>query len=881
MRGRIPPKLDDRSFQQLRDEAIRQLQAACPGWTDLSPSDPGIALIEAFAYLTQVMLYRLNRVPDKQYNAFLRLIGITPLAPSSATTTLVFQRTGTGGGGAERITIPAGTRVAAGSIQFTTTRAMRIAGTAKQVEVPAFHGEAIENEVVGKGTGAAGHEVRVSRAPIVAPMSDGLDLVVAVEETEAIPAEARAVKVGDKAFRVWNEVPSFANLRPDERVFTVDRRAGIIRFAPAAEISDERGELRQGSAPLGAVPPADREILVSYRTGGGAAGNVAAGSITTLRDAVPGISVTNRTPGTGGRDAESFDNALVRGPTDFHRLARAVTARDVETLARRSSGIARAKAFTKSEFWKYAQPGIIEVRLVPTLGTDASALRPTMEELRPPTTDELDKVLHALDVARPLSSRIEVGWTSLKSVSVKLEVVVSRQEDRVALERRVMDRLYRLITPLPRSAWDDGWPYGRALRRYDVEGAIRTEPGVLYTNRVELIADDMPAGQITSIAIDQHQPRMWYAGCGTTLYRTVNGGDGWEALYNFATGAGGSADEAVALVRVSRKHPGRVAVVTTFSDINGNLVTKLYVSGDCGESWTFVNRSSFRVRDLAWSERNGVPLLYLATDVGLWEVLLSAEASPVQVPVTGVADQGFSAVVTHDDVRGVLYVAVATTDQSGVFLSRSGGAFTSVGLSGRDIGELAIQRDNVRAFLWAGLAIPGTGAIPGGALRYELLPDDPAEGWVEFLEGWKGGSLLALGFAPDGTVLAGSHSKGVLWLPPGTTRAWRAPKDDVGVPVRGEQIAGTGEHDRDLHPIATLGVDSTGAIGAGTIRGVFRATEPAGRYVAVTFRDEFPPELREFVALPPTWLFRSGEHAVTVKSEDEVGESGGGGGTPA
>jgi Baseplate J-like protein len=872
VRGRVPPKLDDRSFDQLRQEAVRQLQAACPAWTDLSPSDPGIALIEAFAYLTQVMLYRLNRVPDKQYNAFLRLLGITPLPPSAATTTLLFVRNGAG---ADRITIPARTRAAAGPIQFTTTRDVRIEGSAHQVEVPAFHGEAIENELVGTGTGAAGLEVRVSRPPIVAPMSDGLDLVVSVEETEAIPAEARAVTIDKKTFRVWNEVTNFANLRPDESVFTVDRRAGIIRFAPSAEISDDRGELRQGEKPLGDVPPQGREIRVSYRTGGGAAGNVAAGSITTLRDQIPGVSVTNGAPGTGGRDAESFDNALVRGPTDFHRLERAVTARDVETLARRSSGVARAKAFTKSEFWKYAKPGIVEVRLVPTLGSDVSTLRPTMAELRPETTDELDKVLHELDAVRTLGSSLEVGWTSLKNVSVKLDVVVSRQEDRIALERRVLDRLYRLITPLPRSAWDDGWSFGRALRRYDVEGAIRAEPGVLYTNRVELIANDMPEDQITSIAIDEHQPRMWYAGCGSSLYRTVNGGDGWELLRDFSTGDGGSADEKVEKVRCSRTHAGRVAAVTDFTDLQGKQVTKLYLSEDCGETWKLQNRSSFNVRDMAWSERNGVPLLYMATDGGLWELLLDSEAGPVQVSVTDKADQGFTAVVTYEDVRGVLYVAVAASQLGGVYLSRSGAAFVAVGLDGRDVQRLAIQRENVRAYLWAGLAIPGTGAIPGGALRYELLPDKPADDWVEFLDGWKGGSLLSLGFAPDGTVLAGSHSKGVLWLPPGPTRTWRAPKDDVGVPVRGEQIAGTGEHDRDLYPISSLGVDTTGAIAAGTTRGIFRATEPSGRYTAVTHRDEFPPDLREFVTLPPTWLFRSGEHAVTVISEDEVSEGGG------
>jgi len=868
MRGRVPPKLDDRSFQQLRDEAIERLQAACPAWTDLSPSDPGIALVEAFAYLTQVMLYRLNRVPEKQYNAFLQLLGITPLPPAAATTRLQFSRTGAG---TDAITIPAGTRVAAGSVVFTTVGPVQIDEGAARTEAPAFHGEVIENELLGLATGAPGLELTVSRPPIVAPMSDGLDLVIAVEETEALPPEARAIRIGDKTFRVWREVNSFANLRPNERVFTADRRKGIIRFSPAADIADEHGVLRQGNAALGAVPPHGREIRASYRTGGGAAGNVAAEALTTIRDAVPGIAVTNPMAASGGRDAESFENTLIRGPTDFQRLERAVTARDVEALARRASGVARAKAFTKSAFWKYARAGTIEVRLVPTTG-DSAQLRPTLAELRPEATDELEKVHRALDLARPMGSSCEVQWTNLKSVSVLLEVVVSRQEDRVALQRRILERLYRLITPLPRSPWDDGWAYGRALRRYDVEGAIRAEPGVLYTNHVELIADDMPRERVPTIAVDQHQPRTFYAGGGATVYRTVNGGDGWEAMQDFSKGSG-SADEVITLVRASRQHPGRVVVLTEFTDLKGKLVTKLYLSENCGETWQLFNRSSFKVRDAAWSSRNGVPLLFVATDGGLWELLLDRKATPLQVGVTDKADQGFNAVVAHEDVRGVQYVAVATNDRTGVHLSRAGGragSFQRIGLVDRDIGELAIQRDNVKAFLWAGLLVPGTGAVPGGAIRYELLPDPPNDGLVEFLDGWEGGSLLAFGFTPEGTVVAGSHSKGVLWLVPGAGAKWKAPRSDIGIPVRDEEVAGSREQERDLYPIVTLGVDDTGTIAAGTVRGVFRATEPAGRYVAVTNRAEFPSELREFVTLPPTWLFRSGEHAVVVKSEDEM-----------
>lgn len=78
------PNLDDRRFQQLVDEAKRYVQQRAPEWTDHNVSDPGVTLIETFAYLVDQLLYRLNRVPDKNYLAFLDLLGIQLYPPSAA-----------------------------------------------------------------------------------------------------------------------------------------------------------------------------------------------------------------------------------------------------------------------------------------------------------------------------------------------------------------------------------------------------------------------------------------------------------------------------------------------------------------------------------------------------------------------------------------------------------------------------------------------------------------------------------------------------------------------------------------------------------------------------------------------------------------------------
>lgn len=75
------PNLDDRHFQDLVDEAKRRIPRYCPTWTDHNVSDPGVTLIELFAWMTEQYIYRLNQVPDRNFVTFLNLIGAR-LAPS-------------------------------------------------------------------------------------------------------------------------------------------------------------------------------------------------------------------------------------------------------------------------------------------------------------------------------------------------------------------------------------------------------------------------------------------------------------------------------------------------------------------------------------------------------------------------------------------------------------------------------------------------------------------------------------------------------------------------------------------------------------------------------------------------------------------------------
>lgn len=85
------PNLDDLRFQQnLVDEARKRIIRYCPEWTEYNVSDPGITIIELFAWMTELLAYRLNRVPEKNYLSFLYLLGFQRRPASSARTDLTF-----------------------------------------------------------------------------------------------------------------------------------------------------------------------------------------------------------------------------------------------------------------------------------------------------------------------------------------------------------------------------------------------------------------------------------------------------------------------------------------------------------------------------------------------------------------------------------------------------------------------------------------------------------------------------------------------------------------------------------------------------------------------------------------------------------------------
>ncbi|MCX7792276.1 MAG: hypothetical protein N2378_16705, partial [Chloroflexaceae bacterium] len=113
------PTLDDRRFAELREEALARIPVHTPEWTNFNASDPGVTLIEVFAFLTESLLYRANQIPERNRRAFLRLLGV-PLRPAASAQGMVALENR----GRSTVTLNAGLELRAGEVPFRTTRAL-------------------------------------------------------------------------------------------------------------------------------------------------------------------------------------------------------------------------------------------------------------------------------------------------------------------------------------------------------------------------------------------------------------------------------------------------------------------------------------------------------------------------------------------------------------------------------------------------------------------------------------------------------------------------------------------------------------------------------------------------------------------------------------
>jgi predicted phage baseplate assembly protein len=133
---------------------------------------------------------------------------------------------------------------------------------------------------------------------------------------------------------LWQEVPSLYGRGGNERVYALEWDASAGTRAMTGD-GQEGGRLASG----------DHNLRARYRKGLGLAGNVQAGSLTTLLSRPLGVSeVVNPEPAEGGEDPEPIERLRQQAPLTVRTLDRAVSLRDYRDFAQAFPGIAKAHA---------------------------------------------------------------------------------------------------------------------------------------------------------------------------------------------------------------------------------------------------------------------------------------------------------------------------------------------------------------------------------------------------------------------------------------------------------------------------------------------------------------------------------------------------------
>ena len=341
----------------------------------------------------------------------------------------------------------------------TSPRIRSIAISSLGGTVPAEHAHVAETEVIGRSDGSPDQSFRVRHAPVL-PRLEG--------ETVRVITESG----GDD----WSEVADFTTSGPHDQHYTWDSGSGVIRFGPRIRYPD--GSSRQH----GAVPPVDAQIAVSgYRYGGGASGNVGAGTLTALQTTIPYIGrVSNLEPAIGGVDAETVENAKLRGPMTLRTGQRAVTAEDHERLTLEASqAVARARCLPPRE-----PGGPVRILAVPAVDKTPDML--TLDDFAL-TTELVTAVGAHLDRRRIIGTSIEIGTPYYQGVTVAGLLKALPGRPTTLVRQRALDALYGFVNPLTGGPDGEGWPFDTDLNAATlfqllagVEGVDRVEEVLFF-----------------------------------------------------------------------------------------------------------------------------------------------------------------------------------------------------------------------------------------------------------------------------------------------------------------------------------------------------------------------------------------------------------------
>jgi hypothetical protein len=457
------PAIDytSKDFASLQTALLELAQYRLPEWTDRSPADLGMLMVDLFAYMGDIVLYYQDRIASESFLhtaverrsvlLLLRLIGYELQPPVASTAVLRLTFNPPGAGQPTTVTIPQGAQFATKdpqapvqtfeylgpdlTVDLSSDR-VTVGADGKPVYdgLPVRHSRLVPTASLGSATGEPNQMFALAQSPVI------LDtLTVEVDE--------------GAGFVAWNRRSNLLYHVADDGSVTLSGPNDPDYYVQI----DENGVawVVFGDGVYGRSPtPGAANVRATYRVGGGVVGNVGSGAIIDKRTAIPLLNaVTNPTPAVGGADGESLEHAVSFGPLSFRSGERAVTLNDFVGLAQQAGGVAKVRAQTS---------GFNRVDLyVAPQGTSAG-----------PAPDDLKRRLVAFFAdKRMVGTEVFIRDPTLVPVDIAASVIVAHNYDPAAVQALSQSAVAQLVDFA-------NIDFGQALYLSKVYEALEAVPGV-------------------------------------------------------------------------------------------------------------------------------------------------------------------------------------------------------------------------------------------------------------------------------------------------------------------------------------------------------------------------------------------------------------------
>lgn len=461
-----------RDYYAIREELIARIQERIPEWTASDPADFGVALVEAFSYMGDVMSYYIDRNANENFIStatqrenvlnIAQNYGYIAAGFRQAVADIRFVSTDE----TNVITIPAGTVVSGDVVIGDTVQTVYFTTQNDALCDPMVDGGAVTTEarsgrsvllvsdnaneygeLIGTSTGVPNMQFELLENPVV---DNSIELYV--QE--------------GSSYSKWIEVQHLIDYGPFDQSFTASTGTGNVVT------------IQFGDGISGQIPVNGSQIRAKYTVGGGSIENITLDTIDTIFY-VPGysnndlialqnlVTVTNTTVGLGGSDPEDTAQVRYAAPLALRANNRAVSLEDFKSLALQVSGVGKAQA--KADIWTS-----VTLYIAPSRTAQDTDLAPGLDENEDPTaefTDLSDKVSSFLE------NKTLIGCTVSIQPPTYVDAVVSVQYAKLPqyTTAEVEDGIKKTIV------FDFGYvenDFKQTIYPQDIEYALQRVPGV-------------------------------------------------------------------------------------------------------------------------------------------------------------------------------------------------------------------------------------------------------------------------------------------------------------------------------------------------------------------------------------------------------------------